>query len=291
MCAFVLHDRCFDPVAERISAYFCQLFVLPGKNFIRYCLLDTDKNTFISLAAYKASSASEGHDNLMNNLDQLFREDETPFKKYPTVIIGLDTPWHTLVPASLFKEEEIQNILRFNFKSIPADAVMAFDEISEENTVNIFAFTRDQDEAIKRFFPGSARVHTVSTLLRSFSRQQRLEAGSASVFLNLRGNRAELACFEKGRLVFFNTFTVQGAEDILYFTLYAIGQAYLKADAVTLVVSGEIDPEDETCILLRKYLGKVHFAGRPATFNYSPLICQLPEHSYHDLFSLALCGS
>lgn len=284
---FVLHDRYFDPESGRISSYFCQLFILTGRSSVQYAILDTERNTFIALADYRLPSPPKNSESFLAMLGQLFLEDGMLNKKYPAVVSGIDSSFHTLVPAALYESGRERNFLAFNF-SLPDDCQVSSDHLEQIDAYNIYGFLPGINTAIQQYLGEAEMVHRSSAILKAAFYHHRANPGQPCVYLNFREEFIDLIVFETNRLAFFNSFPCQSKEDVLYFTLYATGQLDLQADTLHLVVCGMIGPETATYLLLEKYIRQISFMDLPGNFNYSALLKQLPAHRYVELFNLAV---
>jgi hypothetical protein len=290
MTGFVLHEHAVDPTSGRISSYFCQLFILLGNNSVQYCILDSDKNSFFALADYHLPEPPKSREDYLSQVSQLFSEEEALKKKYPSVLISVDSHFHTLVPSSLFEKEQARQYLDFHF-SLPSGFTISHDRVPEIDACNIFAYEPALQDLIKENFKDEVITHRSTALLKAFYMQHQQNGGSSGIFLNSRNGHIDIAVFNKKKLLFFNSFSFKTKEDILYFTLYTFEQLGLQPDSMPLTISGAIDSNDETLKLLKQYIQTVEFAVLPSTFNYSPLLKQLPAHRYTELFAVALCGS
>jgi hypothetical protein len=290
MSAFILHDRYIDPEAGRVSSLSCQFFILIGQDSLQYCLLDPEKNTFIALADYRLPDIPKTREAFYTQVGQLITGEEMFRNNYASVVTGIDTPWHTLVPSALYDAGHLEKYLGFNFR-LPEGCRVVSDKIEELDAFNIFGYLPGPGELIRERFPGAALVHPSTALVRAVYRHHQVNPDAARIFLNSRKDTIDLVAFNGNRLAFFNSFSARSREDVLYFTLYAIDQLRLRPDAVQLILAGNMDPGSETCLLLEEYIGTVSFASRPDLFAYSPLFDNLPGHHYQDLFAMALCGS
>jgi hypothetical protein len=290
MSTFILHDLYFDPESGRISSYFCRLYILIGKGYLVYAILDTENNTFNALADYRLPDSPTTPEMFYFQLDKLLSEEEKLVKKYPSVIIGLDTPWHTLVPSALFDSGQMTKYLEFNFR-LPEDCLIGYDRVEEIDACNVYGFSRGLKDVIRKYYGEAALVHRSSALIKSVYLHHQTTGGPSSVYLNIRDQFIDIAFFEGNRPAFFNSFPCRTKEDVLYFTLYAIEQLKLRADAVHLFVTGMADAGSDLHQLLEQYIRPVSLTGRLSSLNYSPFLNQVPPHRYQDLFALALCGS
>jgi hypothetical protein len=287
---FILHDHFSDPEAGRISSYFCQLFILQGQDAFQYAVLDNDKNSFISLADYRIAELPPSQEYLYRQLELLISADETLRKKFPSVVIAIDSPYHTLVPASLADTDQYDRFLGFNF-SLPGDLVTGADRITEFDAVNIFACPVPLDNIVKKYIPGALIVHRSTAFLKAIYQQHLTNGLNDGVYLNIRNPFIDIAIFQANKLVFFNSFSCRSKEDILYFTLYTLEQINLRPESVNLVLSGLIDQGSEVYRFLEQYIRPGSFCHLPVSFNYSPLLQQIPSHHFTELYGIALCGS
>ncbi len=290
MDAFQLAARFDDPASVRLSAYFTQLLINIEPWGIQTCRLDTDRNTAVSLEAYVLSPTAKDPVKLADRL-RAFCSDISPTgKNFPSVIVGIETPFHTLVPDSLYDSDQGRNYLGFNFE-LPDNMVYAADTLPEIGAQNIYALHTTVLEAIKSCLPGSLVVHSASAILRAFAQREGRDGNGLHFHIHQRGELADMALFADGRLRFFNTFPVSGKEDLLYFILYIIEQEGLSPEETTLQVSGQMLTDPETTGFLEEYLPAVQLQIDAGSVQFSPVFNPATLSAYRHLFSLALCGS
>ena len=290
MSNFILHDRYFDPESGRISSYFCQLFVLIGHESIQYCILDTEKNSYFAFADYRLPKPPKTPELFYSRLGKLIAEEEVLLKKYPSVVIGIDTSLQTLVPSPFFDIGQMTKYLEFNFK-LPDGCQVISDRVEEIDAYNVYGFPVGLREAIQKFFPEAALNHRSSALIKAICQHHQINPDPSCIFLNAREQFIDLVNFDGKHPAFFNSFPCRSKEDILYFTLYVIEQLKLRPDAVRLSVTGMIDAGSDAYLILEQYIRTISFTSRLSAFNYSPLLNQVNVHRYQELFALALCGS
>ena len=290
MNAFILQNRYLDPESGRISAYFSKLFILVGQASLQYCILDTEKNTFVALADFHLSSSPKTPDSFYSEISQLISQEEMLQKKYPSVVIGIDTTLHTLVPAPFFDSGQSNKYLGFNF-GFNANEQVSADRIEEVDAYNIYAIPPGYLDVLHGNYREAAVFHRASALIRAIFYHHKKNPGQASLFLNIREQFVDLVSFEGGRLVYFNSYACLGKEDILYYTLYTLEQLKMSADTVQLFISGMLDAGSDSHLLLEQYIHMVSFSESLGSFAYSPLLKQMPAHRYEELYALALCGS
>lgn len=290
MSAFISPDRYFDPETGRLSAYFSKLFILIGRESLQYCILDTDKNSFVALADVRMTVTPKTPEAYSTEISRIFSEEEELKKKYPSVIIGLDTSIHTLVPAPLYEADKNEKYLEFNF-GISGNGEVRADQLEEIDAWNVYVIPQGLIDVVRDNYSEAAIFHRSSALIKMIYHHLKVNPLQAGIFLNVREQSIDLASFKGGRLIFFNSFDCNGKEDMLYYTLYTIEQLNLEPDNVQLVISGMVDIGSEPHYLLEQYINPVLFLERLNLWDYSPLLNQLPAQRYQELYALALCGS
>lgn len=290
MNAFILHDRYFDPEPGHISSYFSKLFILAGQASLQYCILDTERSTFVAVADYRLPSSPKTPESFYAGISQLISQEEILQKKYPSVVIGLDTALHTLVPAPFYDTGLNGKYLEFNFGVAGNEQVCA-DKLEDLDAYNVYSVPQGMLDVFLRNYKEAAFFHRTSALIRAGFHNQKAFPGPASLYLNVREQFIDLLCFDSGRIAYFNSYSCLGIEDMLYYTLYTLEQLKLSPDSVQLYISGLLDAGSDSYRLLEQYVRKVSFTENPGSFNFSPLFTRQPSHRYLELFALALCGS
>ena len=289
MSTFILHDHIVDPEAGRLSSYFCQLFILIGRDNVQYALLDTDSSSFIAVADYRMNEFPGNRAAFYGEFEKLAEADEFLRKKYPSVVMATDTPFHTLVPSALFEDNKRLDYLQFNFK-LPEGFSGSDDKIPEIDSFNVFGIESIDETFRYKFFPGAVMVHRTTAFLKSVYRHYKQQNQRAAAYLNIRNPYIDMAIFEGEKLVFFNSFSCRSKEDILYFSLYTLEQMNLRPENVNLILNGFVDEGSEVFHLLEQFIRPVAFMSLSDPYKYSPLIRQAEHHRYTELFGLALCG-
>jgi len=290
MNAFISSDRYFDPQSGRLSAYFSKLFILIGQESVQYCILDTERNNFVALANFRLPASPKTPEVFYGELVKLISEEDALMKKYPSVVLGLDTPQHTIVPSPLYDPLQNSKYLEFNF-GMTAHGQVRADHLEEIDASNIYGIPQGLLDIIRENYRDAAVVHRSSAFIRAIYNHQKMNSESKGIYLNVKEQSIDLASIEGNHLVFFNSYTFSGKEDMLYYTLYAMEHLSLRPDNVELFISGMLDNESESHRLLGQYIKQLSFPDRLNLWNYSPLLEQSPAHRYQELYALALCGS
>lgn len=289
MSLFHLKFNYIEPSIGRTSAYFNQLYLVSGLDYFRYCIFETDSNSYIALADYQIDKKKAMTSPWKSGMESLLNADELLKRNYPAVIAAVDTPYHTLVPAALYDPGQIESYLRLNFE-LPENMLFHADQISEINAWNIWAVANEREEVLKNQFSKLVLFHSITPLLKLFSSNPKQVLEKNVMHIHFIQDRIDIAVFSGNSLQFLNAFQVNSEEDVLYFALYAAEQLKIRPDEMILKVYGDIEMTSDTVKLLREFLPVTGPGMRPEGYNYSPLF-DFPDHHYPTLFSLAICGS
>ncbi len=282
--------RYFDPACGNISSYFCQLYIRVSRDEISYCILDTERSRFIALAAFQWNQPVKEPVQAHAQLEFLLQHEEWLKKKFPAVIAGVGSPFHTLVPKPLFDPAKSKGYLDFNFR-VPANHACLEDPIDEAGAVNVSSVSLHIKELLAGHFVNPAIVHESTAFLKAAWHHHKAGPLASQMFLNLRSKEIDLVFYDQGKLVLFNSFQYGSKEDVLYYTLYFLEQAAVLPQQSKLILCGLIGEETELYQLLANYFGQVSLADRLPVFTYSPILDEVPAQQFQDLFALALCGS
>jgi hypothetical protein len=188
---------------------------------------------------------------------------------YRDHIIGLPQNGFTFIPVSLFKPDKVAELARFldvrpNEKvfSQPLDAQNQVIYKVDERIVNLVAEKFDLNKAV---FSAKGWIKSVS-------------AGNPEnhqLFVNIDNNLVELLNFRDGSLRFYNSFEFMTPDELVYFTMFITEELKLKPLNTTLILSGDINPNDENFKRLAQFFNIHEFDG----------------HSVLTLTALSLCGS
>jgi hypothetical protein len=207
-------------------------------------------------------------------------------QNYANVYVCVSNTLYTLVPAALFVNENKEQLLKFNH-NITNDFVVLSDEIFSADSHCIYAFDKRIKELIDKAFPNNHVKHKTSCLIEGLPSAS--SKTHKTCLVNVQGNNMDVALYNK-KLLFFNTFEFQTAEDFLYFILAGLEQNSCTLDETEVVLAGEIETGSALYLTLKQYIPKIKFAVSNRSIVKKNDFVQLPEHFYYTLFSLYLCA-
>jgi len=206
---------------------------------------------------------------------------------YGEARVALDTGRLVAVPARLFREEEAPAYLYKLTPPLPEDEVHSH-PCAGLGVQAVYALSKRLRPLLREYFP-LARVHHLGVAFLMAGHQLSVaQADGAFVLAEVQHQSLRLAALQDGRLLFFNTFPVRHARDVLYFTLLAYREAQLDPLQVPLWISGQVLEDSNALQQLRRYVRQIRWAQPPAFLAHNEALDQVPTWFYHSLFHLHL---
>jgi hypothetical protein len=91
----------------------------------------------------------------------------------------------------------------------------------------------------------------------------------------------------QNRLLFFNSFSFQAAEDFLYFILASLEQNNCTLESTEIILAGEIETGSALYNTLKKYVPKIKFAVADKSIVRKNDFAKLPDHFYFIIYTCA----
>lgn len=270
---FALLDESFRPnEPERYSL----MTEIEMRRF-SWCLFDIEKNTFIG-----AGSVPGSYHEAVRSLSWI----TNPFHSRRVIYSNGRS---TLIPSTLFLEDEIENYFSFNLEKGKDDIVLC-DRLEDLGIVNVYAMPEQVNSDIARIFPGSKQCHVSSVLIDCLYVNYKNLMGAGKMFLNIREEEFDLVIFSGKQLRYSNSFPFRVPEDLIYYVIFVMEQMNLNPEEIPLILLGTTDKKSRIFEMLFRYVRTVEFAGRNETYGYSYIMDDLPGHWYYTLFNSEQCG-
>ncbi len=210
---------------------------------------------------------------------------------FEEILCVWDTPLYTLLPRSVFNEENITRFWELNFgEDNIKDYVIFPDKLKLPEIVNIYAVPSEYVAFLREFFPSMQFINQQSVQIINSLFENKKENNS-QVYLQIHPDFFDALVLQKGKVILASSCRFQNRDEFLYFSINLFEQLRLDADATEIILSGETNEKDEKVILLRKYIRTVNF--KKITTDVSGLnLKKIPHIEQHiNLFNLPLCVS
>jgi hypothetical protein len=175
---------------------------------------------------------------------------------YKQVFVVCANRQYTFVPETVFVEKQKDAIMAFVFSAPDEKTLHAhLDELESEILFNI---QPDVYEFFSRSLLRPTFTHSITHLLNQW-RRQNLISFPKQLFVALHEDIIDVACFDKGTLLFINSFHFDDPDDILYYIMYVWKQTGLdqQNDVLVLYANPRIVQTMKTT--LQTYLSQIEF--------------------------------
>jgi hypothetical protein len=241
----------------------------------------------IGLASF--SYAVTGHNRVMvleenipaNELIEQTEKHPLLFATYKERIVSLPQNGFTFIPVSLFRPDHAADYARFldvkENDKVFSQALDAENQViykTDKQIINIAATKFDIRNTVF-----SAKGWITLTAANN--------PADHNLYVNIDNDKVEFLNFKGGKLRFYNAFEFKTADELAYFTLFVTGELELSPQATTLLLSGDVNINDDNAVRLNKFFGKVEINHLKTV----DLPWEITSHSVLTLTALSLCGS
>ena len=207
---------------------------------------------------------------------------QAPVGRVQALVTGAVTP----VPLADFQEEDSEVLYDFCFPGEKKRRIF-YDLLPTANVVLLFALEETVCHALEEAFGNVHYVSSLTPVLRHFSTK-----GSAvqekRLFAYLHEQAADIAVFEKSRLLLANTFHIHAPVDAAYYILNAAKQLGMPPLQTPFYLAGPAGQRDGVATELRKYATNVYPILPASEFNRHPVAAT--EGVPYDLATLLIAG-
>lgn len=220
------------------------------------------------------------HDKI-SHLVQNYSLHERKFSKIYISVLNQD---FTLVPSAFARPEDLKKFLKFS--SGKTDVRNG----THRQIKNLsFCYTIDPDLLyyLEKTFSNAIINHNGTISLSAFLGQHSLKANN--LFLAVYTSHIELAMKNGSELLFYNVYSYNSQEDVLYYLFFMMEQFLLNPLQVKLVVVAQTGVSEDLIRSIRKYIKHVSFGVNDPSVKLSGELKSLPHHYYFTLLNQHLC--
>ncbi|MRI00299.1 DUF3822 family protein [Kriegella sp. EG-1] len=188
-------------------------------------------------------------------------------KKFADIIVIHRNNLFSIVPKSLFDENELANYLKFNTKILANDHVV-FDELENFEMCNVYVPFVNINNYIFELFGSFIYKHSATVMVESLMNNY---SGSKNTtcFVHITETQMELTIMEHKKLLLYNSYEYVTKEDFMYYLLFTLEQLKMDTEKVVLKLFGAIQKNDDIYNLCSQYVKDVSlFNPSDSSFNF-----------------------
>ena len=205
---------------------------------------------------------------------------------YQRVNVMVTSPHFTVVPASSFKSEDLQDIYAFNFPKDEAQH-LSFNILRRQGLAIIFGLDKNVHQLITDDFP-RARFYASASTLAEFFAERSAGGRMLKMYAYIHEREMTMFVFEHGRLLFVNSFQAAHTTDYQYYVLNVWKQLEMDQLNDMLFVVGDNDMARQLTESIGEYIKSVELMSREDDFSAKPT--QGNSIIPYDLQTLLVCG-
>ena len=230
---------------------FNKLSIQVSLNGLSFCIVDTIGNTIISSdrIVFEKERTPYG---LQKGLVTLFGKHKIEQKQFSEIIVVHRNKLFSLVPKSLFDENEMANYLKFNTKILANDHI-AYDQVDNHDMVTVYVPFVNVNNYIYELFGEFTFKHSCTVMVESLLTGQNIPK-EPTCYIHVADRQMEITVIAQKKLVLYNSFDFITKEDFIYYLLFTLEQLELDTDTTKLKLFGAIEEEDPIYKICYEYV-------------------------------------
>ncbi len=252
-------------IAEENSNSYKKLSIQISLNGLSFCIADTILNKVVLSDTLFFKTESTPY-LVLKELKSLFEKHSVLKKKFSDVLVIHKNNLFSLVPKTLFDENELANYLKFNTKILANDNIV-YDEVENQDVISVYVPFTNINNYIFENFGEFEFKHSSTAVLQTLLQQK---ASSKTIcYVHVSDREMELVVLHQKKVLLYNQFPYRTKEDFLYYILFTFEQLQLDVESVKLKLFGKIEEGDELFEICYNYIKKVSvFLPKNNTYSF-----------------------
>jgi len=272
-----VRTRSIDPD----NLYETHLSIQLSLDGFSFCIIDKSYDLVQKLIHHTFEQAAQTPEMLLGRVEEIFQKEKLLQHKYGSVNVSHVNELSSLVPKSLFDENKLKDYVRYSSKTYDNDYVV-YDELENHNLINVYIpFVNVNNFFLDRF--GSFEYRHFSTTLISNLLDTYKFSEHPHLFVHLDKSRIYVVAISKNKLQLYNSFSFKTKEDFIYYILFTAEQLEMNPETLELVLSGEIDKENEFFKIAYTYVRKVSLIENRFKYDFDSSVSEKSKRMHMTL--------
>ena len=247
-----------------------------------------EENKIVDIELYQTSK-SDDESVIMEALEKALFKKGLFGKPFHSVLYIVNNTFNTLVPNTLFDEQDYDTFLRFNHQ-LPQGYKLFHEPLKNMEAVNVFAMPETQYEHLKNTWKGLSITHQTTLFIDSILKEEPYDS-NINAFVNVSSRSFDLAIVKDGKLDFFNSFKFGSKDDFIYYLMFTLEQRQLANCNIPVYFSGLVSNNSEIIHLCERYLRKIRFLRPDGNVSVELSLSNIPFHYYYIPYKHFSCES
>ncbi|MGB4775759.1 MAG: DUF3822 family protein [Daejeonella sp.] len=262
----------------------CDLLIQINADSIFYAIVDKgqDQLRVLVQADFNDNTPKAS---VIDVIDKLLQTEAHLKYYFRKVKISVQTFKFTFIPAELYIADNIPDYAKFIKPAMETDVIV--NDIKSFHIKNAFLIPTNLQNKLNSGFHKPQILSQANSFIEG---ARKIHSDTSNeLFLNIQSKSFEAAILNDNKLLFYNIFEYQNADEFNYFLLTVLQNLNIDVNQTLITLSGEIKQSDEVYKRIEKYFANLIFADSKLLSNQSDLFSEIPSHSIFPLLSLNLC--
>ena len=238
-------------------------------------IIFNEGNKVFCLYNYKLSQNADSSFPV-KKINNLFTDNEHFDPTYKETQIYVSGYGFTLVPSSIFKSDDADKLLSFNYQ-IKEDESIKDEHIPSIDSNIIYAYNKDLYDVVSSRF-SNMKMGNFATLQIPFYLKSS-EDNKPYVYCQIYHSYFQIIIIDKSKLILYNHFNYSTAEDLLYYIVFCMEQLNLNPEFTKLRLSGDLE-KDDILNLLKDYIRDVETLDFEPKFHSKAILTDIKLNKY-----------
>lgn len=230
---------------------FQKLYLQVSLHDFSFCV----KNQVNNQVVHFKSFSLDPYKTIEQQLDLFFDKEDMLQSGYDDVLIFHDNNLNTFVPSALFDETALGSYLQYNIKVFPTD-YFDYDSMPQQQIENIYVPYVTFNNYFIDKFGGFEFQHIHTALLQHFINKSAAN-GNREFFVHVAEKHFEIVIIQDKKLLFFNSYEYQTAEDFIYYVLFVMEQLKMDPQQQLVQLAGKVDEHSDLFKTAYKFIRNV----------------------------------
>lgn len=212
-------------------------------------------NIISKFTSFEFSKAIKSPELILKEIQEIFKNEKSLQQDFEFVNVIHQNNLSSLVPNQYFKDNDLNNYLKYSIKTITTDLIV-YDDLNFIKAKNVYVPFVNINNFIFQNFGEFEYKHHSSILLEKLISQS---DNSLNFFVNISQSLFDIVVLKDSQILFYNIFEYQTKEDFIYYILFTLEQLELSSEETNISLTGNIDEHSELYKILYTYVRNISF--------------------------------
>lgn len=253
-----------DPLFDNNRTEEYKLSIQVSLDGFSFSVVQVSENTLLACDFFPVTVSSEKF--LGKRFAEWVKSREILQKKFKETCLCYFSQKFTLIPSKIYDFQKQNHVANLNFGEQQEIGVR--DNYLPDIQGNlVFTIPNSLLESFQQIFPGQLIVHPIALFHRAIQEKYGNENSGQLLALLFQKKSFSLLLFKQGNLLQVNHFKFNHQNDVFYYVLSTLKSLKSGRSNASLVLAGNVKPNDDIHTLLSAQFGNIDFYQTPCKHN------------------------